>query len=108
MDILSNLSAIGFTEYEAKVYLALLKEYPATGYQIASRLASRARWSTRRWGGSTRGAVLKSKRGKPHLPAPAARCAAQPADLFLRPPAGRASPDLNTLYLAQDEGYLDV
>lgn len=26
---------IGFTEYEAKVYLALLREYPATGYQLS-------------------------------------------------------------------------
>ncbi len=30
-----KLQQIGFTEYEAKTYLALLKEYPATGYQIS-------------------------------------------------------------------------
>ncbi len=30
-----NLTHIGFTEYEAKVYLALLRESPATGYQIS-------------------------------------------------------------------------
>jgi Cd2+/Zn2+-exporting ATPase len=35
MDSLSNLTAIGFTEYEARVYLALLSENPATGYQIS-------------------------------------------------------------------------
>src|SRR5512133_558335 len=35
MDLLSSLLAIGFTEYEAKVYLALLRESPATGYQIS-------------------------------------------------------------------------
>lgn len=34
MDLLPGLAAIGFTEYEAKVYLALLRESPATGYQI--------------------------------------------------------------------------
>lgn len=34
MDLLADLAAIGFTEYEAKVYLALLRESPATGYQI--------------------------------------------------------------------------
>jgi Cd2+/Zn2+-exporting ATPase len=28
---------IGFTEYEAKVYLALLRESPATGYQISKK-----------------------------------------------------------------------
>jgi hypothetical protein len=34
-DLLNDLNAIGFTEYEAKVYLALLKEHPSTGYQIS-------------------------------------------------------------------------
>ncbi|MCA9872833.1 MAG: TrmB family transcriptional regulator [Anaerolineales bacterium] len=35
MDLLTDLSKIGFTEYEAKVYLALLREHPATGYQLS-------------------------------------------------------------------------
>ena len=35
MDLLPDLTKIGFTEYEAKVYLALLREYPATGYQLS-------------------------------------------------------------------------
>lgn len=35
MDLLHNLCQIGFTEYEAKVYLSLLQEYPATGYQLS-------------------------------------------------------------------------
>lgn len=30
-----ELTGLGFTEYEARVYLALLKESPATGYQIS-------------------------------------------------------------------------
>jgi len=34
MDLLADLMAVGFTEYEAKVYLALLRENPATGYQL--------------------------------------------------------------------------
>ena len=33
--LLDNLSALGFTEYEGRVYLALLHEHPATGYQIS-------------------------------------------------------------------------
>ncbi len=37
MDLLTELTAIGFTEYEAKVYLALLRENPATGYQISKK-----------------------------------------------------------------------
>lgn len=36
--IIESLKEIGFNSYEAKVYLALLKKYPATGYEI-SKLA---------------------------------------------------------------------
>lgn len=35
MDLLSDLIRLGFTEYEAKVYLALLSDSPATGYQLS-------------------------------------------------------------------------
>jgi sugar-specific transcriptional regulator TrmB len=35
MDIQYGLTEIGFTEYEAKVYIALLSDHPATGYQIS-------------------------------------------------------------------------
>lgn len=35
MDLRSDLTRIGFTEYEAKVYLALLGDSPATGYQLS-------------------------------------------------------------------------
>lgn len=35
MDLLTDLTRIGFTEYEAKVYLALLSDSPATGYQVS-------------------------------------------------------------------------
>lgn len=35
MELLAKLAELGFTEYEAKVYLALLDAYPATGYQIS-------------------------------------------------------------------------
>jgi sugar-specific transcriptional regulator TrmB len=37
MDLLATLAAIGFTEYEAKVYLALLRDHPATGYQLGKQ-----------------------------------------------------------------------
>ena len=33
--IIEKLKNLGFNSYEAKVYLALLKKYPATGYEIA-------------------------------------------------------------------------
>ena len=35
MDLLADLTGMGFTEYEAKVYLALLSDSPATGYQLS-------------------------------------------------------------------------
>lgn len=37
MDLQSDLMRIGFTEYEAKVYLALLSDHPTTGYQISKK-----------------------------------------------------------------------
>jgi HTH-type transcriptional regulator, sugar sensing transcriptional regulator len=35
VDLIDQLIALGMTEYESKVYLALLSENPATGYQIS-------------------------------------------------------------------------
>lgn len=35
MDLLESLIASGFTEYEARVYLELLRDHPTTGYQIS-------------------------------------------------------------------------
>jgi Cd2+/Zn2+-exporting ATPase len=35
MDLVASLVASGFTEYEAKVYLELLRDHPTTGYQIS-------------------------------------------------------------------------
>ena len=37
-ELVENLRQLGLNSYEAKVYLALLKKYPATGYEV-SRLA---------------------------------------------------------------------
>jgi sugar-specific transcriptional regulator TrmB len=37
MDFLEDLRALGFTEYEAKVYLTLLRINPATGYELSKR-----------------------------------------------------------------------
>ena len=33
--ILNDLKDLGFTEYEAKVYLALLKNHPASAYTVS-------------------------------------------------------------------------
>ena len=34
-DLVEKLKEIGFNSYEAKVYIALLKKFPATGYEVA-------------------------------------------------------------------------
>lgn len=34
-DIIEKLKELGFNSYEARVYLALLKKYPATGYEVS-------------------------------------------------------------------------
>ncbi|MBP3820370.1 TrmB family transcriptional regulator [bacterium] len=34
-DLVNKLKELGFNSYEAKVYIALLKKYPATGYEIS-------------------------------------------------------------------------
>lgn len=64
-DLISELTQIGFTEYDARVYLALLREHPATGYQVSKESGvprSMAYESLARLDG--RGAVLKSVSGK--------------------------------------------
>ncbi len=35
MDLITRLVSVGFTEYEAQIYLELLRDNPATGYQLA-------------------------------------------------------------------------
>lgn len=37
LDLLAELIELGFTEYESKVYMALLRENPATGYHLSKQ-----------------------------------------------------------------------
>lgn len=37
MDLLAALDRLGFSEYEARVYVALVKEHPLNGYELARR-----------------------------------------------------------------------
>jgi HTH-type transcriptional regulator, sugar sensing transcriptional regulator len=64
----ADLSALGFTEYEARVYLSLLKQSPATGYQISIACGvprSMVYEALGRLDG--RGAVLSSRSGRATL-----------------------------------------
>lgn len=108
MDLLDDLSAIGFTEYEAKVYMALLKDHPATGYQI-SKLAGIPRSMVYEALGrlDVRGAVLKTEDAKATLYRPM-----PPTALLdrLSEEYGRLMDSLRqgleTMYTAQDEDHL--
>jgi len=68
MVLLSNLTAAGFSEYEAKVYLALLSEHPATGYQISKSSGVPRSMVYEALGRlHKRGAVLKSEENRATL-----------------------------------------
>ncbi|MBE7555276.1 MAG: TrmB family transcriptional regulator [Anaerolineales bacterium] len=68
MDLLANLIAVGFTEYEAKVYLALLRESPASGYQLGKSAGIPRSMVYEALGRlNARGAILKSDERKTTL-----------------------------------------
>jgi len=105
---MNNLTHIGFTEYEAKVYLALLRENPATGYQISKTSGvprSMVYDALSRL--HTRGAVLESIEDRATLYRPVA------PELLLerheddhRQLLSNLREGLNTLYTATDDGRI--
>ena len=66
--MLDKLMALGFTEYEARVYIALLSDYPVTGYQLG-KVAGIPRSMVYEALGrlEARGAVLKTAEAKAML-----------------------------------------
>lgn len=73
MELISSLVSLGLTEYEAKVYLALLKENPTNGYQLSKRTGVPRSMVYEALGRlHTRGAVFKSgdKRSTQYRPVP--------------------------------------
>lgn len=68
MHAIEQLIALGMTEYEAKVYVALLNEYPVTGYQLSKDAGIPRSMVYEALGRlETRGAVLKSQEEKATL-----------------------------------------
>ncbi len=68
MDLISSLASIGFTEYEARVYLALLANYPATGYQLSKQSGIPRSMVYEALGRlNARGAVLRVEEGRATL-----------------------------------------
>ncbi|MBN2303758.1 MAG: TrmB family transcriptional regulator [Anaerolineae bacterium] len=108
MDLATNLNTIGFTEYEAKVYIALLRDHPATGYQLSKQAGIPRSMVYEALGRlDARGAVLKTEEAKATLYRP------MPPHTLL----DRLSQEyqghmetlrvgLDALYTAQDEGHL--
>jgi HTH-type transcriptional regulator, sugar sensing transcriptional regulator len=75
-ELTARLVAIGLTEYESKVYLALLGEHPATGYQISKASGVPRSMVYEALGRlEARGAVLKSVEEKATLYEPIAPAA---------------------------------
>ncbi|MBS1254074.1 MAG: hypothetical protein MAG451_03130 [Anaerolineales bacterium] len=108
MSLLEDLTDIGFTEYEAKVYLALLRENPATGYHLSKEAGIPRSMVYEALGRlDVRGAVLKSAEDKATLYRPL------PPDALLdryrqehRRLMHNLRSGLRQLYVAQDEDLL--
>lgn len=108
MDLIDQLIALGMTEYESKVYLALLSDHPATGYQL-SKVAGIPRSMVYEALGrlEARGAVLKTHEEKATLYRPVS-----PDTLLdryerdMQNRIGQLRSGLAPLYQQQDEGRL--
>jgi HTH-type transcriptional regulator, sugar sensing transcriptional regulator len=108
MDPLADLGALSFTEYEAKVYVALLKEHPATGYQISKQAGIPRSMVYEALGRlDVRGAVLKTEEAKAtlYLPMPPDALLDRLADEHDRR-IDTLRRELDVLYSTRDEGRL--
>lgn len=71
--LIEQLLALGMTEYESKVYIALLRDYPATGYQLGKAAGIPRSMVYEALGRlEARGAVLKTQEEKASLYRPIA------------------------------------
>jgi sugar-specific transcriptional regulator TrmB len=105
VDLANRLVGVGFTEYEAKAYLTLLHDYPATGYQISKKSGVPRSMVYEALGRlHTRGAVLETHDGRATLYRPL------PPDVLLdqheqehRQMMSELREGLRLLYSTQDE-----
>ncbi len=108
MDLIDQLMALGLTEYESKVYLALLRDYPATGYQLSKEAGIPRSMVYEALGRlEARGAVLKTPEEKATLYRPVEPDAL--LDRYEQESRTRISSlrsGLAPLYTKQDEGRL--
>jgi sugar-specific transcriptional regulator TrmB len=65
MDLIAGLVAAGFTEHEARTYLALLRDYPATGYPLSKETGAPRLMAREALGRlHAQGAVLETSDGR--------------------------------------------
>jgi len=105
VDLLAKLSRIGLNEFEAKIYLALLRDNPATGYQIAKEIEStRSEVNESLRDMHDRGIVLETLEGRATLyrPLPPLMLVAQNEAEHARMLAG-LSGSLDEIYLENDD-----
>jgi sugar-specific transcriptional regulator TrmB len=108
MDYQAGLTRMGFTEYEAKVYLALLHENPATGYHLSKKSGVPRSMVYEALGRlSNRGAVMETIEGRATLYRPI------PPNVLLdryeeeqRQMTGELREGLGKLYTASDEDHV--
>jgi Cd2+/Zn2+-exporting ATPase len=105
VDTLSKLSELGFTEYEARVYMTLLADHPATGYQL-SKVAGVPRSMVYEALGrlKVRGAVLETsnERAKLYRPLPP-EVLLDHLEQAQRRLIDHLRPELETLYTTREE-----
>lgn len=108
MDLIDQLMALGLTEYESKVYLALLRDYPATGYQLSKEAGIPRSMVYEALGRlEARGAVLKTLEEKATLYRPVAPdTLLDRYDQESRTRISALRVGLAPLYIQQDEGRL--
>lgn len=108
MEWVDQLMSLGMTEYESRVYLALLSEYPATGYQLGKAAGIPRSMVYEALGRlEVRGAVLKTQEEKATLyrPIPPETL----LDRYQQEMQGRVSTlrsGLAVLFTRQDQGKL--
>jgi Cd2+/Zn2+-exporting ATPase len=107
-DLIDELQALGFGETEARVYLALLREHPVTGYQIGKASGMPRSQVYEALGRlEVRGAVLRARDEKAMLYRPVAP--EQLLDRYANEVAGRIAGlrvGLAPIYQRQDGGRL--
>ena len=108
MNLIEDLKLAGFTEYESRTYLALLREHPATGYKISNESGVPRSMVYQALGKlSARGAVLQTVEEKATLYRPLPpRLLVERLQMESRELLGGLEQELNGLYQDRPQDHL--